>query len=97
MGADSSRDYRRSETSVDEHADGRWHNRLELRSYEENGKPALDHRRYTFLHEEGLQPQSDGDQLGGTRSAVCKIERAAAVLLHHSALIAGASATVAAQ
>ena len=70
MGAASSRDYRRAEAAFDKHADGRRHNRLGLRSYEENGEPALDNRWDTLVYEEGLQSQSDGSQLGGSRPAV---------------------------
>ena len=62
--------HRRASAAVDEHADGRWHNRLGLRSYEENGEPTLDNRQYSLLYEERLQPQSDGSQLGGSRPAV---------------------------
>jgi len=54
MGAASSRDFRTAEATVDEHADGRRYDRLGLRSYEENGEPALDNRRNTLVYEEGL-------------------------------------------
>ena len=62
--------HRRAKTSASADEAGEQHERLGLGAFTKRGRPTLGNRWDTIVYEEGLQSQSDGSQLGGSRPAV---------------------------